>query len=154
LLVSAIICDIDHYLDGSGNFTVTEEQMNTLLDYALTCGRIDEASSIQPMPVMFQPSNDDGYIRKKYAMYPVRGVITTSFCDIETLGPDASLYVGVPTLDGAARMIDSLNMIEENDYALMQIIIEECMPALTGQKTASETAGILSSRINIYLQSR
>jgi ABC-type glycerol-3-phosphate transport system substrate-binding protein len=51
-------------------------------------------------------------------------------------------------------IVDSLNVTNETDYILGNIIIEECLPAVNGQKSAAETAEVLSDRINLYLQSR
>lgn len=50
-------------------------------------------------------------------------------------------------------IVDSLNTTDEVDYLLSQIILEECLPALHGEKSAKDTAEVLNDRVNIYLQS-
>ncbi len=234
LFVSAILYGMEDYVDESGKFEISAEQVQVLLNYALTCGIMG--------PRIEDPYGNERYIREKQVLLYSTISSAQQFHAIEQMIPSETLFVGSPTLTGTARIcspstsvaisdgteypeacwdfikylmmpevqqtiieagyfpvgrdafdsfmdqaihpelrtaaentgldtydksavpedcvirlktiIDSLNTTDEVDYLLSQIILEDCMPALVGDKSAAETANVLNNRINIYLQSQ
>ena len=235
MIASSIVFDVDAYIDESGKFRISEEQMQTLLDYALEFGGLTESI----------PSVEDrmkGFLRGNLLLYHSPVASASDYNDIEKMVDEEIVFTGFPTLNGTARLcvpsapiaisdatehpdicwefvktlmspeiqqrmiemtlfpvsqeafddymnkamhpefrnasedsaldgsdkssvsedcvnrlriiVDSLNVTNETDYILGNIIIEECLPAVNGQKSAAETAEVLSDRINLYLQSR
>jgi len=233
LFATAIIYDLDSYLDESGNFLITESQAQELLDYALRFGVY--LSEEELMEVSLQD-----YMRGKEVLSFNYVWSAQNYREIEKLLDTETLFVGSPTLNGSAAicspstslaiscaseypdacwefikimmspevqqkiiergifpvsqsaydiyidkaihpelrtgaeeetfmtndrsavsvecterlwgMIESLNVTNETDMLLIQIILEELAPALNGSKSAEDTAEVLNSRINVYLQ--
>jgi len=233
LFVTAIIYGLDQYMDESGTFEITEEQVQSLLDYANRCG-------IYLSEEELMASSPQDYMRGKEVMTFSYVWSAQNYREIENLLNTDTLYVGSPTLDGSAsicspstsvaissaskhpevcwefikilmspeiqqKMIEqgmfpvsqaaydtyidkaihpelrssseemtfmtndrtpvsvecterltsiiaTLNTTNETDMLFAEIILEELTPALNGSKTAAETAKVLNSRINLYLQ--
>ena len=233
LFVTAIIYGLDDYMDESGHFEITEDQVQQLLDYANRCG-----INLSEEELMAASIQD--YIRGKEVLTFSYVWSAQNYREIEKLLDAGTLYVGSPTLDGTASIcspstsvaissgsehpeacwefikilmspavqqkaieqgmfpvsqsaydeyiekainpelrtaaeeqtfmtndrspvsedcaerlsaiIDTLNTTNETDMLFIEIILEEFAPAINGSKSAAETAEILNSRINIYLQ--
>ncbi|NLW89702.1 MAG: hypothetical protein GXY43_08325 [Clostridiaceae bacterium] len=234
LIVASILYDLEYFIDENGEFRISEEQMQALIDYALECG-------LAELPT-YDYSTTDKYVRGKQVLFYSLIANAQMYHGIEQLIPEKTVFVGSPTLSGTAYIcvpstslaisdatehpeecwefiktmmlpevqqsiietgyfpvgasafesfmeqamhpeirtpsedtgldlldksavpedcverlrgiIDSLNTTGEIDDILSQIITEECTLALAGQKTAAETAKVLSDRVNLYLQSR
>ena len=233
LFVAAIIYDLDSYLDESGNFLITESQVQELLDYALRFGVYLSQEEIMEL-------SPQDYMRGKEVISFNYVWSAQNYREIEKLLDTETLFVGSPTLNGRAAicspstslaissaseypdacwefikimmsqevqqkiiekgifpvsqsaydtyiekaihpelrtaaeeqtfmtidrsavsvecterlwgMVESLNVTNETDMLLIQIILEELAPALNGSKSAADTAEVLNSRINVYLQ--
>ena len=64
------------------------------------------------------------------------------------------INIGLMTEEAIARvdaLLESLTQCYQYDEAMMNIIIEEASAFFSGQKTAEEVAGLIQSRVSIYV---
>lgn len=235
MIAAPILYDLNGFIDDSGAFRISEEQMQTLLDYALKFGGLTENI----------PSDEErlkDFLRGNTLLYYSGVESALAYNEIEKMINKEIVFTGFPTLNGTARLcvpsapiaisdgsehpeicwefvktlmrpevqqritemalfpvsreafddymekaihpelrsiaedaaydfndksavseecvsrlrdiVDSLNVTNEFDFVLYNIIVEECLPAVNGQKSAADTAEVLSDRINLYLKSQ
>ncbi len=54
-------------------------------------------------------------------------------------------------VDGLVEYVKSVNQLYSYNEALINIVMEEAAPYFAGQKKAKEVAGIIQSRVQIYV---
>ena len=97
LIVTAIIYGLDYYIDESGSFEITEDQVQQLLDYANRCGVYLSEEEIRN-------SSTQAYMRGKEVMTFSYVWSAQNFSELESLLNTDTLFVGSPTLDGSASI--------------------------------------------------
>lgn len=235
MIAAPILYDLDGFIDDTGTFRISEEEMQTLIDYALKFGGLTENI----------PSDEEilkNFLCGNTLLYFSGLESAITYGELEKTTGEEIVFTGFPTVNGTARLcipsapiaisdgtehpeicwefvkvlmrpevqqritemalfpvsrkafddymdkaihpelrsaaeqaafsytekiavseesvsrlreiIDSLNVTNEFDFVLYDIISQECLPAVHGQKSAAEIAEILSDRINIYLKSQ